>query len=137
MDERRCKICGSTDIADYNSWLLCREHLNARLRQNSATPAQIAHRKAWRKSNENRLLELVRFRKFGMLPGDYDKMLESQGGVCAICRETCSSGRRLAVDHCHETHKIRGLLCGNCNNGIGRLKHSEALLASAIEYLKS
>lgn len=74
--------------------------------------------------------------KFGITPEEYDVMLNKQNGVCAICSNTCRSGRRLAIDHCHKTGKIRGLLCGECNNGIGKLKDDPSLLRKAITYLE-
>jgi len=46
-------------------------------------------------------------------------MLEEQSGVCYICKRICSSGRRLAVDHCHKTGVVRGLLCAVCNRSLG------------------
>jgi len=74
----------------------------------------------------------------GITPDDYKKMLEGQNGKCAICGaiESHSKGHRLAVDHDHETGKIRGLLCHNCNVGLGNFKDSPDLIRSAIEYLK-
>jgi len=54
-------------------------------------------------------------RKFNMTLEQYDKMFEEQGGVCAICGGIGDRGYRLAVDHNHETGKIRGLLCSKCN----------------------
>jgi hypothetical protein len=63
-------------------------------------------------------------------------MLADQDGKCAIC--WCKSQgerRRFAVDHCHNSGKVRGLLCDNCNKGIGNLKHSPEILARAITYL--
>ena len=65
-------------------------------------------------------------------------MLEIQGDACAICG-TKDTGNRKAfhVDHCHDTGKIRGLLCGNCNSGIGNLRDDINLLQRAIEYLQS
>ena len=69
-------------------------------------------------------------------------MHAEQGGVCAVCRkpETARNYRTggtlaLAVDHCHETGVVRGLLCGNCNKGIGGLMHDRELLLAAINYL--
>jgi hypothetical protein len=52
---------------------------------------------------------------YGLAPGEYEALLELQGGVCYICKGGKSSKRRLAVDHDHETGKPRGLLCRNCN----------------------
>lgn len=62
-------------------------------------------------------------------------MLTSQGGTCAICHGTATVGR-LAVDHCHLTGKVRGLLCTNCNTALGKLKDSKELLLNAINYLE-
>lgn len=62
-------------------------------------------------------------------------MLAAQGGSCAICNQTCQTGKRLAVDHCHATKKIRGLLCQGCNTSLGKLKDSPATLVAAVNYL--
>lgn len=69
---------------------------------------------------------------------EYDRMLERQGGVCAICGNGASDAIRknLAVDHCHGTGRVRGLLCGNCNTGLGSFKDDPVLLRRAIKYLK-
>lgn len=64
-------------------------------------------------------------------------MLAIQGGVCAICRKECKSGRELAVDHDHETGAVRSLLCMNCNRAIGWLQDDPDLLMAATEYLLS
>lgn len=71
--------------------------------------------------------------QFGISLNDYEKILESQGGVCAICKERPEE--TLAVDHCHSTGIIRGLLCASCNNGLGRFKDDPELLVAAIDYL--
>lgn len=75
-------------------------------------------------------------RKYGISLEEYLLLLEKQEDKCKICRKMCSNGRRLAVDHCHETNKIRGLLCSRCNTSIGKFEHSESLLQTAIKYLK-
>lgn len=74
---------------------------------------------------------------------DYFDMVENQDNKCAICEngETriCGSKKevgRLSIDHCHDTHKVRGLLCHSCNTGIGKFKESKELLMKAIEYLR-
>lgn len=86
-----------------------------------------------------------RERTFGISRERYRQLLADQGGVCAICRELCSTKRDLAVDHDHGCCPgskscggcIRGLLCGNCNLGIGQLKEDIGRLTSAIAYLTS
>ena len=63
-------------------------------------------------------------------------MLDEQGGGCAICQKTPEeNGRRLAVDHNHTTGDVRGLLCTQCNVGLGNLGDSVERLRSAIRYL--
>ena len=69
------------------------------------------------------------------------EMLEAQGGVCAICKQPETHKRNgkvkaLAVDHCHKSEVIRGLLCCDCNTGIGKLREDVNALSNAIEYLR-
>jgi hypothetical protein len=75
-------------------------------------------------------------RKYGINLEQYDEMLKSQQGVCAICNKSCDTGMNLAVDHCHETNKVRGLLCKNCNTAIGLLKENVENMNKAINYIK-
>lgn len=67
---------------------------------------------------------------------EYDALLAFQKGKCFICKRPAKSGQnRLAVDHCHGTGLIRGLLCWTCNQAIGKFKDSQYLLWSAFIYL--
>lgn len=73
---------------------------------------------------------------------DYEKLLHSQGDVCACCgglNTTKRNGKikRFAIDHCHKTQKVRGLLCAFCNALIGYARDDIKILQSAILYLKS
>lgn len=79
--------------------------------------------------------EYIRKRKFNLEDNEYQKLLEKQNGRCAICQSDTPEKRSLAVDHCHETDKIRGLLCSKCNTGIGSFKDNIQLLENAIAYL--
>jgi hypothetical protein len=79
--------------------------------------------------------------KFGLSLDEYNAILEDQGGVCAICGDAETKmwkGRlcNLAVDHDHKTGRVRGLLCSNCNRGIGLLQDDIERLQAAINYLK-
>lgn len=74
-------------------------------------------------------------RLYGIDRTEYGHMLTLQGGVCAICGETCVSGNALAVDHDHKTGEVRGLLCANCNRGLGLFKDDPERIRKAIEYL--
>lgn len=69
---------------------------------------------------------------YGITPEQYWKIYQAQGGVCAICCIASGKARRLAVDHDHKTGEVRGLLCGPCNQMIGRL--GPMALIRALEY---
>ncbi len=74
-------------------------------------------------------------KKYGITPDDWDRMYEQQGGKCAICSCDCTTGRKLAVDHCHTSGNVRGLLCAKCNQGLGYFDDNTDFLGKAIEYL--
>jgi protein-arginine kinase activator protein McsA len=73
---------------------------------------------------------------FNLTLAEYNHIFSLQNGLCAICGKKCKTGQRLAVDHNHKTGKIRGLLCRNCNTGIGFFSDEISLLVNAISYLK-
>ncbi len=77
-------------------------------------------------------------RVYGITTEQYDELLVRQDGVCAICKAGVSDalGRRLSVDHDHETGRVRGLLCTLCNRGIGYFKDDANLIRLAAEYLE-
>jgi hypothetical protein len=70
--------------------------------------------------------------KYGIDLVDYNQMLSEQDGKCKICK---AEVKRLVVDHCHTSKRIRGLLCHKCNTGIGLLKESKNIMTEAINYL--
>lgn len=72
---------------------------------------------------------------YGITLEEYNAFSTFCEGVCVICENKCPSGRRLAVDHDHKTGVIRGLLCINCNKGLGNFKDNTELLQKAISYL--
>ena len=73
--------------------------------------------------------------RYGITTEDYDLLLQEQSGVCKVCNKTCSTGRRLSVDHDHKTGKIRGLLCRNCNVALGYLGDNPLLFERCVLYL--
>jgi hypothetical protein len=73
--------------------------------------------------------------KFGIGLYQYETMFEQQQGKCFICSNE-EQEKNLAVDHCHSTGRVRGLLCGPCNQAIGLMKDSPALLIKAAQYLE-
>lgn len=97
-----------------------------------------ARAKKWAIDNADRYRSYLRNwnlqKKYGISLEEYEALLESQDGVCAICRKEDTS--RYHVDHDHETGEVRGLLCGDCNKGLGMFKDNPDALQSAIDYLK-
>ncbi|WP_138958958.1 endonuclease VII domain-containing protein [Streptomyces sp. YIM 121038] len=90
-------------------------------------------RKASRRSSARN----ARVRKtYGLSADDYEQILKFQGGRCAICRETRRTN--LAVDHCHKTNAVRGLLCARCNGTLlARGARDRAdVLRRAADYLE-
>lgn len=88
----------------------------------------------WARSNRRRTRDGRLRRAYGITIEQYDAMLEAQGGVCAICGADPGE-RTLAVDHNHADGRVRGLLCDNCNNGLGRFQDDPELLLAAAQYL--
>jgi len=74
-------------------------------------------------------------RLYGISIETFELMRAAQGGVCKICLQPEATGRNLSIDHDHTTGKVRGLLCSNCNNGLGRFGDSIERLAAAQRYL--
>jgi hypothetical protein len=92
----------------------------------------------WYSENKERLKRYSRNdhlkRMYGTTLEEYDAMESRQNGVCLICGMPPGAGR-LCVDHDHDTGKIRGLLCHNCNAGIGLFREDINLIRKAVEYL--
>jgi hypothetical protein len=105
--------------------------------------------KEWRLKNKDKVIANSRIqnkkqhlRKFNLTQEDYNRLEIACGNKCSICLGSQTykikgQTRRLDIDHCHKTGKVRGLLCSNCNRAIGLLKDDVKVLSQAIEYLKS
>ena len=75
---------------------------------------------------------------YGLTQEDFFELLDKQENKCALCKEPFESlpARFLHIDHCHETNKIRGLLCMPCNVGLGMLGDNEVSLLNALKYVR-
>lgn len=102
------------------------------------TEKGIAHmrrgRATWRERNPTYHRDKALLESYGLTHEEVLKKIEDQGGVCAICG--CSM-EKPNVDHSHTTGRVRGILCPQCNMGIGNLKDSPELLEKAAAYLRS
>ena len=76
-------------------------------------------------------------RNYGITLEEYNSRVVKQKGVCAICKKSTISKRRLAVDHCHTTGKVRGLLCSGCNTALGQVRDDTTTLRAMIAYLQT
>jgi hypothetical protein len=76
--------------------------------------------------------------KYGLKIEDYERMLEDQDYKCFICLKPHEEKprKRLHVDHCHKTGKVRGLLCPSCNTSMGKLEDDVCRLKRMIAYLE-
>lgn len=93
--------------------------------------------KAWQVANPRKRLA-QRLRRFGITVEQYESTLAEQRGVCAICLSAEPKGTgRFHVDHCHESGRVRGLLCSECNLGLGKFRDSTELLGRAAMYLRA
>ena len=74
--------------------------------------------------------------KYGITLEEAESMLAAQGGECRICGTNDFSQRTWHIDHCHTTGKVRGILCSECNLGLGKFIDDTSLLRAAIDYLE-
>lgn len=114
-----------------------------------------AYKKEWKKQNRDKLkvyylrhkakypekFEVKNFKskiaglKISFTLEEYRAMNDEQREVCAICGEK-DQNRMLSIDHCHETLKVRGLLCKRCNSALGFFRDDIKIVANAVVYLK-
>jgi len=73
--------------------------------------------------------------KYGISIDVYESMLKSQNGACMICLKPEPKEKKLDVDHCHKTGKIRALLCSRCNKAIGLLEDNRYMALNVVYYL--
>lgn len=142
--ETPCPKCGSKEKYTVNS--SCRPCSVEKGKKKLADPSLMSQyrtpekKKKWKAKNQDRVKDIKRkhqLKKFGMTPDDYNKMLHEQEGKCKICGKGIKENQQsLAVDHCHKTNKIRGLLCGPCNRGIGLLQDNPKIIENALRYVQ-
>jgi hypothetical protein len=129
-----CKVCGgviTTANAVYAGYILRRLCKDCSNKENKVRQAR--YRDKIRKSG--RIKDIVLQYMHGISLEQYTEMLTKQNGVCAICHEVNTDGRALAVDHDHQTGKIRELLCLRCNTTLGQYDDNMFLIMELINYL--
>jgi hypothetical protein len=123
--DRKDNLCKQCRYERHDAWR----------RANPEKAAEAARK--WRKDNPERSADHSLKANYGIALGTYSDMVTAQNGKCAICASDKPGGKgRFHVDHCHDTGEIRGLLCHNCNLGIGYLKHDPRLFDAAKRYVE-
>lgn len=92
-----------------------------------------AIQKKSRKKRQARTRDYVLRTKYGITLKEYNNLVDKQGGHCPLCGNVLADN--YAVDHCHDTGRVRGVLCRGCNTGVGLLRHDVKVLRNAIKYL--
>lgn len=117
-----------------------RKYQKARKSTPAGKKRHAAEQRAWRAKHRERLRTSEVYgqrylRNYGLTKDDYEILLKHQDGRCAICRSP-PKGKRLAVDHCHTTGRVRGLLCEPCNHGLGKFADDPERCRAAAAYLE-
>ena len=130
----RCSIC---KIVKKNS-----EYHTAHSDRNPVRPfacicKECRNKKDNEKDKETQFRRRNQLVKYNLTLEEYNIMLENQNYKCDICKDDLKQldTRKVHVDHCHSTGKVRGVLCGDCNTGLGRFKDNITILKEAINYL--
>jgi hypothetical protein len=143
-DGRTCIKCHETkDIEEFYKSRRSKDNYALRY-TTECKECSLKNRREHYVENKERIMDSHRFRSYGITKEEYGEMLQDQDGKCAICKReesACASitkkVRALAVDHCHVTGNVRGLLCRACNLGIGHFGDNLGTLEEAIKYLES
>ena len=94
--------------------------------------------RALRPKEFKKYYRVQQLRKYGLTIEEYEYILIKQNGRCAICKtDSPARGKTWALDHCHTTGKVRGILCQNCNLMLGNGKDSPSILRAAVIYLEA
>lgn len=142
MDKKTCSKCGETKPVDaFHSARsgYCRPCANQYRREWSARNPD-----KWRQYRRNSRVRNAKSiarcqytnamqRLYGLTRPEYDVLLFQQSGRCAICVEPSDS---LSIDHCHNTGRVRGLLCRSCNTALGKVKDMGERLQLMVQYLE-
>lgn len=132
---RKCRTCGLVAKSANDLHLFAKGSAYKFGRQNWCVSCRNNNEVAIQRNNS---LD-KRVKKFGITVTQYEEMIISQENSCAICKkhkdDFTGRGKNFHIDHCHNTGKVRGLLCSNCNTGLGQFKDNIKTLENAIQYV--
>lgn len=133
---RACRACGARKPMAEFHWTASRRHRSRTCK--TCAHAQQAERISERRKAGTMQPRTDRLRReYGLTPEAVETMRLEQDGACAICTQPFGErvGERMHIDHCHETGRVRALLCHNCNLGLGHFRDKVDLLVKAAGYL--
>lgn len=90
----------------------------------------------WKQKNPDKVRDMAYRSRYGISYSEVMLMIEEQNYCCAICLDSLDMGKHTHVDHCHNSNRVRGVLCNLCNTAIGKLKDSPTILRRAVDYLE-
>lgn len=131
---RKCTVCEESKPLDSEHFPRggrCKTGFDYRCKE-----CERARNKAYRDSYDGkRQRTAARYkREYGITLSAAEALLVGQGGGCAICEKELD-WTTFCVDHCHDTGAVRGILCNNCNTGIGMMRDDVELIEAAASYL--
>lgn len=144
VPDKRCPACGATKpIAEFRPNRAMRDGRNSYCK-----PCHVAQVADWKRRNPEKVAAArererakapaaARRRKYGVTEEVFAELLATQAGRCAICDTTTPGGRGWAVDHHHGSGRVRGILCPNCNAGLGMFRDDPGVLRQAADYLEA
>ena len=123
----RCKDCAKKAAKDWRE-------LNPERSREKVKELFLLNKEKYYTSHKDRELE----KKYSLTREDYERLLHETGGQCRICFRVFGTGAytKPVIDHCHETGKTRGLICRQCNIGLGAFRDNTGALLNAIRYLE-
>jgi hypothetical protein len=118
----------------YSHCINCKKIYKAKFYKENKVEAKNRYKKYYENNKET--IEDSRLkRKYNITLNDKNTLLLKQNNKCVICKLELDNNIKTHIDHCHKTNKVRGILCVNCNLGLGNFKDKEEYLYNAIEYL--
>ena len=133
----QCKACRNATSTQWNQTNRARYNENWRRHYSNNKEKRLDKgRESYMANREARIKRQVEYQRvsnYGVTPEMYQAMLDAQDNCCAICGEPFTKSAH--VDHCHASGKVRALLCGGCNRGLGQFKDDPERLTAAATYL--
>lgn len=130
---KTCKVCGvEKNISDfYTGRRDCKDCKNAAARKKYIDDPQTTQR------NLIRMRERAKERRYGITQEQFEQMLIDQNNKCNICSIEFKGTKYTHIDHCHDTNRVRGLLCNDCNLALGQFNDNTDIMDNAIKYLQN